>query len=111
MSADNGIYLLKTPKENSLEFEYRVIHAQAIENIYYDERIPSHYNPEGAPEEVIAYFGECVPMTKDQAIEKAFEMESEILKDDFCPIIEYGIVTIDLPRPFSWYQKEARKYE
>ena len=37
MSADNGIYILKTPKDNNEGFEYRVIHSQAIENIYWDD--------------------------------------------------------------------------
>lgn len=38
MSADNGIYILKTPKDEG--FEYRVAELQAIENLNYDEEAP-----------------------------------------------------------------------
>lgn len=37
MSADNGIYILKTPKNDG--FEYRVEHLQSIENLDWDENI------------------------------------------------------------------------
>lgn len=32
MSADNGVYILRTKKSNG--FEYRVAHLQAVENVY-----------------------------------------------------------------------------
>lgn len=37
MSADNGIYVVQTPARNSLGNEYRVGHAQAIENAEWPE--------------------------------------------------------------------------
>lgn len=36
MSLDNGIYILKLRREGEKEFEYRVAHAFAIENIFKD---------------------------------------------------------------------------
>lgn len=106
MSSDNGLYILKTPKENSDGFEYRVIHAQAINNIYFDDTFPNNNNPEGTPKEVIAYFGNCEVLTEEAAQKKAFEMYDEIIKDDFCPIVEYGICSIDLPHSFQWYRDQ-----
>jgi len=81
MSADNGIYIVQFPDG------YRVTHAQAIENIDY-------YNP-GTKErkEILKdYFSES-PLfkTTEKAFEYAKEINEEILKDDFCPIVEYGI--------------------
>lgn len=111
MSADNGIYLIETPiAEGSKEKEYRVKHAQAIDNIYWDEDkyYPDHHNPEGNPSQVVAYFGECEVFTNlDDAWKLARKMEEEILSDDYCPILEYGISSIKLPHPFSYYKQNA----
>jgi len=109
VSADNGIYLLKTPQENSDGFEYRVIHAQAIENIYFDDTLPNHNNPEGTPEEVVAYFGNCEVLTEEAAQKKALKIYDEIMEDDFCPIVEYGICPINLPHSFQWYKDQLCK--
>ena len=81
MSADNGIYIIKFPEG------YRVAHCQAIENI--------DYYPEGSKERKKAlkdYFGKSKVFTeKDEAILFAHKLAKEIMDDDFCPILEYGV--------------------
>ena len=59
MSSDNGIYIGSFPTING-GVEYRVIHAQAIEN--------------------------CTD--KNSALKRANEIHDEIMADDFCHIIE-----------------------
>lgn len=75
MSADNGIYILKTSDE-----QYRVTHAQAIENIFYN-------HPEGQYNlgQLIRYFGHC-RFTKSK--EKAFDIANK-MNNDMCT--EYGV--------------------
>lgn len=80
MSADNGIYIAKFPDG------FRVIHAQAIENI--------NYFPEGSEEyfkTLKRYFekAEVIP-TKDEAILLGHKMAEDIMNSDF-PILEYGV--------------------
>ncbi len=108
MSADNGIYILKTPTPDDGVFEYRVSHCQAIEDIWYE-------NPDGNPDAVVDKFGDCEVFNDiDKAADLAFKMEKEILEDDFCPILEYGINNIELPHSFFWYKiryKEEREEE
>ena len=118
MSADNGIYILQT-KDG-----YRVVHAQAIENInwwftccnnpkivlFEDNEGCSHQecencktiDPRGEmrqelnPQGIINYFGCCTPVkTEYEAMEHAKQIYDEIMDDDFCPIIEYGIQYIN----------------
>ena len=78
MSADNGIYILKTGSGS------RVIHAQAIENIYWDcmvgreSTLPLSFN-------LVHYFHDAEEMPHPQALVKANEMAEE------CPILEYGV--------------------
>jgi len=105
MSADNTIAVLKSPKVNG--FEYRVLHAQAIENIYWnDEKKNFNENNEVDAKNLVEYFGACEIFTdEDEAYRKARETEQEILNDDFCPILEYGISTITISKPFSWYEE------
>ena len=55
MSADNGIYVGKFPTVDPNNFEYRVIHAQAIENLSYETPDNCDYSPE----EVVRYFGQA----------------------------------------------------
>jgi hypothetical protein len=112
MSADNGIYILQ-----SLD-GYRVIHAQAIENLYYWETSTCCSNPVPiideyknercrecgsylpkmeqrdsiCPNRLKEYFGECeVFKTEEKALQEAERIYDEIIDDFYCPIIEYGI--------------------
>ena len=111
MSADNGIYILATPTEDAGDLEYRVRHAQAIENIYWDEESGSLIYDRINPTQLVAYFGECEVLSQEEAHKKAFELEEEILNDDFCPVLEYGINTIVAEKPFSYYVKNAVEEE
>ena len=107
ISSDNGIYILKSPEENKDGFDYRVTHAQAIENIYWNEETGEESN-EAQPKSLVDYFGECEVYTEEGARKEAFRMEKEILSDDFCPILEYGINTIEVPHSFAWYEERAK---
>lgn len=84
MSADNGIYIAKFPDG------YRVAHAQAIEDV--------DYYPEGSTERkgvLKLIFGKSeVYATLEEARTEAYKKEAEILDDDFCPILEYGVCEI-----------------
>lgn len=124
ISADNGIYILKTKGP-----EWRVAHLQAIDNIYwwptccenpciiddscqeYDNPLDSYYHekyiicgtrdPEWEkreeinPDMIMNYFGNCkVFNTEEEAFNEADRIYTEIMNDD-CPIIEYGIQKIN----------------
>ncbi len=104
MSADNGVYLLKTPTLAGV-FEWRVIHAQAIDNIFYDEA----EHGEGNPKYVVDYFGEAPVFEKHtQALAFASQIYDDIMNDDWGGIVEYGICGIELPHPFSWYIEKSK---
>ncbi len=109
MSADNGIYILKTPSATSLGiqltfFEYRVIHAQAIGNIHYTPEvfIPEIDKPINALE-LIRYFGKAKVLGERGASLLAEKMEKEI------GYLEYGVCSISLNKPFDEYMVEAGK--
>jgi len=118
MSADNGIYVLKT-KDG-----YRVEHLQAIENLYwwyvcckkpkirdciinYICQNCKTINPvlerknEICPDRLKEMFGKCkVYKTQINAIKKAEKIFNEVLHDDYCPIVEYGIQFINYDKEF-----------
>lgn len=86
MSADNGTYILQTYGP-----EYRVVHAQAIDNIYgpYDE-INHTYHPD--IKSIVEYFGESKVYTQ---VEEAWDHASELdesydwSEDGVCLISEF----------------------
>lgn len=87
MSADNTVAILHT-KDG-----YRVKHAQAIENIYYQCRRKGDL--EFNARQLWNYFSACkVFTTKTKALKEAYRIYNEIMKDDFSPIVEYGIQSI-----------------
>jgi hypothetical protein len=84
MSADNGIYIHKFRNGWAVE------HCQAIDNIYW-HRGKKKYNY-GI---LYSYFrGAKRFKTKGRALKYAFKLQDEILLDDFCPILEYGICEV-----------------
>jgi hypothetical protein len=94
MSADNGIYILKTKAERPViesDFEYRVIHAQCIENIYWDiEKGEDRRDDQFTPEIAYDYFGKSpVLLTSDLAWRFACELEEDHSYS------EYGICRLD----------------
>lgn len=94
MSADNGIYILES-KDG-----FRVIHSQAIENIYFWETMPGEkLNPKYLKQ----YFGEAkVFKTRDEAWLEARRIYDEIMGEGFP--LEYGINIIP-----GWEDKEFPK--
>lgn len=91
MSADNGIYILKTPNFKTGYTEFRVAHCQAIENINY---------PDSEDKYLRMYFESSKIFTdQNNAFIEAQEIYNEIMKSDF-PIIEYGIQFITLDKEF-----------
>lgn len=104
MSADNGIYVLETPRQAVVgdelpSREYRVAHAQAIDNITFFKEGPLR------DAELVAYFGRAeVLYNKTEALVKAHE------EADKCSILEYGVNLIHWPTPFPILTvEEARK--
>jgi hypothetical protein len=90
MSADNGVYILKTKGENG-GYEYRVRHAQAIENIQWYDMAAARYTRSPYPKAIRDYFGGCKVFTDHvAAIMEAREIEQDYL------FTEYGICTISL---------------
>jgi hypothetical protein len=98
MSADNGIYIGEFPIADRKE--WRVIHAQAIENCDDD----SGYYPPALPQYItdlyrVLYWGASMVFdTIEQAREEAWTIDDEMRKGDFY-ILEYGICFIEYDRP------------
>jgi hypothetical protein len=102
MSADNGVYILKTPARfiksgegwytNQKGFEYRVAHCQAIDNLEYSDL----YLP--------MLFGDSPVFN---SYEEAMELAKNILND--LPVCEYGICDIEHDQKFlNMSSEEAR---
>jgi hypothetical protein len=85
VSADNGIYVLESTGP-----EYRVAHAQAIENICWKPDM-GEFNRK----KVVLYFGGChVLRDRRKALIEAERQAKG------CPILEYGIQFIEMPFKF-----------
>lgn len=113
MSADNGIYIARFKCGHPIEtckddgFEYRVTHAQAIENCELD---PEKYSKELIDAYRVSYFGRSeVYFTREDAQKEAWRLHDEIMDDDFA-VLEYGIseITFDVPFP-TMTEEEAHK--
>lgn len=89
MSADNGVYILKTRGREEGQFEYRVTHAQAIDNLNYNA-LTGKDQKDFIPEEAFAYFDGCEVFSQEEA---AFAQAKQIAKD--YPLLEYGICLLD----------------
>lgn len=95
MSADNGIYILKTKDQ------IRVIHAQAIDNLvwsYVDENFWQNHPREYVPTRIVEYFGGS-KHTRNMHIAK--KIANYMLQEAM--ICEYGIVHL---RPYDKTWKE-----
>jgi hypothetical protein len=101
VSADNGIYTIKTTKGNG--FEFRVAHMQNFENIEWSDAEP---NPNGGigwytqnPDVLIKnarhmYKDAKVFTVEKEALEEAYRLHNE---EDYT---EYGICFLEIPREF-----------
>jgi hypothetical protein len=97
MSADNGIYILKTKDQ------YRVICAQAIENLWWSY-VHNDFQKYPVPTRIVEYYGDS-RYTRDfeKAQRVAFAMERSQ------PILEYGIRTIRVNKTWRQIVKEAKE--
>lgn len=107
MSADNGIYILKTKDQ------YRIIHAQAIENVYWEH--DNHYAYYSncrtnmlVPSRVVEFWGSS-KYTKDEAI--ALKVANAMLKniERNCGICEYGIRTFTYNKTWKHILEDAKE--
>lgn len=99
MSADNGVYIAKFPDG------FRVTHAQAIENI--------DFYPKGSvkrKDTLRSYFGKSKTYpTLEDAYVQAHKLEAEVLNDDFCPILEYGVCFMGEYESFKIVKTKKKK--
>lgn len=94
MSADNGSYVVKTPGNNGLAFEYRVGHAQAIENAeWHDIPVRNHYLAH-------AFGSSWVFARERRAVALAFVIEEEITEGCNGWGTEYGVNVIPVDTIF-----------
>lgn len=101
MSADNTIVILKSPKDD--DFEYRVLHCQGVDNIYWNDE-KEDYDDEPYAPNLIEYFQACDVMNNEtDAFKIACDMDQRV------SYVEYGIRVINLPRPFDWYRDHAKR--
>lgn len=101
MSADNGIYILKTNRFLNHEYEYRVREMGAVENVYWCEED----GKETKDQDVWIYnarkmWGKCKVFTSRKlAYDEAIRLYDNIMDSDF-PVLEYGISEIKIGRVF-----------
>lgn len=97
MSADNGVYILETRDQ------YRVIHAQAIENLYWCqvERKSTDFL---ISTRLVEYFGN-VRYTRNK--ETAHRIANAIARKT--PILEYGIKMFSINKTWNQIVKEAKE--
>lgn len=93
MSADNGVYILKTKADDVsvAPFEYRVTEASGIENIYWDDEEGDYRKDRKfTPEIAFEYFQRAPVFSKErEALERAGA------EADNCEVLEYGISVLD----------------
>ena len=88
MSADNGIYILKTRRERG-RWEYRVAHCQAIGNIAWRPNYPAQ-NPQLNRQSLYDLFGRC-KVFNDLKIAQGYAMRMAEEID----VLEYGVAVLD----------------
>src|SRR5882762_7171151 len=100
MSADNGVYILRTPAPDRDGFEFRVAHAQAIENAEWPVQAE-------ADEYIVATFGDSwVFSRRGRAKAVAHLIHDEIVASGW--YTEYGVQVIDVDRPFPRQRARLR---
>lgn len=109
MSADNGMYILQSPKAGADDTkEYRVMLTTNIENIeVYDKLVPGDPMERGFLCEA-AIFGDCkVHDDANDAIAEACANVARYEAEE--GYIEYGIVVVPRKHPFPDIQPEKAK--
>lgn len=107
MSSDNGVYILKTQHPSGEGFEYRVAHAQGIDNLYYDLEvddyagIDSPYSQDFFDFPANEFFGGCEVYTDEARAWNAAWAEA----GDHS-ILEYGVSMQEHPNQVFKYMTE-----
>ena len=96
MSADNQIAIL------NLKDQSRVIHISAPDNLYWSYA-SGRCEREIVPTRVVEYFIDASPMSKDEAMKEAMEM------DDNIGFVEYGIGIYNVDATWSDVIRRARR--
>lgn len=108
MSADNGIYILRTNRDRKDTedenkniiglgfYEYRVAYASAIDNIFYYKDGSQEYFAK-----LVSYFGECKIFYNEN---EAWLYAKEVYKQE--DVLEYGVSQIYLDIVFPNITKE-----
>jgi hypothetical protein len=100
MSSDNGIYIGVFPTHDGLK-EYRVIHAQAIDNCDYSGVVPDSITDLY----IVAYFGDARTFPNQS---KAWTHARKLAEE--YTVLEYGVSEIKFDRPLiAISQDEASK--
>ena len=104
MSADNGIYILRTKDQ------YRVAHLQAIDNVSWsiidgDWQNKKSTRGKCVPTRVVAMWGNC-KFTRDEG--KALSLAHKWANS--LPICEYGVNVITYNKTWKQILKDARAY-
>lgn len=94
MSADNGVYILATSRGRGKR-EYRVAHAQAIDNLTDEPDYPLH-NPQLSEDYAVGLFGKCRVFT-DQRIAEGYAIRMLEEIEQGSGVCEYGIVQLNHP--------------
>jgi len=102
MSADDGIYILE------MKDRVRVVHAQNIENLWWST-LAGRQITNFVPTRIIEYYGSEESLTIEEAHIKASEIYNEIMDDDFCPIVEYGIQHFKINKTWNKIVEEAKE--
>ena len=100
MSADNGIYVLK------LKDQYRVIHAAAIDNLWWDFTKMSGSSDSLVPTRLVEYFEESKKLFTKDDVDKEIERLSELVE-----WTEYGVCHMDCSPMVTWDALVSLAYE
>ena len=96
MSANNGVYILKTDNQ------YRVKHLQSIDNLYWNN--DGLYCDDMQSEKIINMFGDC---KYTHSAEKAFSIA--LMIQNSLSTCEYGVVLLDAKKSWKEIIKEISK--
>lgn len=101
MSADNGVYILKTKDQ------YRVIETQAIENIYFSFIEPEKLGNHIIPTRVLEYWGNCrYTFNQETAMRVADRILKSVIED--YGVCEYGIRIFEYDKPWKKIVQDAK---
>lgn len=92
MSADNGIYILKTPAPKGSGFEFRVKEFTNVEDLTFE-------NVNGNPYSIVGIYIDVTPFaSQDYALSYAHDLYD--INENEGGIIEYGIQIIEFEKTF-----------